>query len=190
MALVFFVILAVAPRAEAGVAFEHADIFYATPMSGTEYLALGSLQASLLGVSVASTDGFGFMFGGHGGFRIGPLSLGALYQRTQMFKPDLPGLNFNKLYGEVGINVQSGIVIVVLALAGGYAFYSAQLLEQQNGFGGRIGVAVDIYPTRWFSIGPGASADLMAYIRRPALMQGSVAASVGGSFELRIGFHL
>jgi len=161
-----------------------AEFFYITPIIGLEWINQGSASVSKSGVDTSSAKGVGLALGGHAGFALGPLRLGALYQRA--FVLDDAGLHFDKLYAEVGIAPRFGFVGLMFTLAGGYAFFGSQTIGIAHGAGGRATAAVDFYMGDHFSLGPEVSFDAAAYFP-----SGSTAvATYGVTGALRVGIHL
>lgn len=161
------------------------EIFYLTPIVGAEYVGLGSaaLQMDYQGVQTNSSSGVGLAYGAHAGFVLGNFRVGALYQRTQLFRDD--DLSVNKLYAEAGIGGRRGPVGLGLTLGGGWAFFNANGLSQRNGAGGRVTFAADFYLGRFFSLGPAVSVDGAAYFADE-----TVYGSWGITGVLRAGLHL
>ena len=128
----------------------------------------------------------GLAWGAYLGFRIGPISLDGLFQRTDLAKTgDGIGVTMTKIYADLGFNLGSRWIRSVLDFAFGYSFLDIDNAPRQQGFGGRIGVSLDFFPLRWLSIGPTASFDAQSYSTKT----GYIGAD-GGTFTGRIGFHL
>ncbi len=122
----------------------------------------------------------GTAFGVVLGSRLGLWSFALDYQRTQFIREQLFS---NKVYGQAAVNLQLSRLVVLLHLDLGYAGLGGDLRTAQ-GFGGKLGTALDFYPLRWLSVGAGAALDAGAYRGLPRLT-----GSVGGTFVVRIGVH-
>jgi hypothetical protein len=177
-------VLALCPaRAHAGVINKGIDFFYVDGTFGGEYEHIGFAGYGPQATTNGSSDTWGIAYGALAGFRIGMLSIGGLYQRTDV----MTGANYldlNKLYGEVGLNLRLGILMIVLHADIGYAFVNS-FGATFNGVGGKAGVAFDFYPVRILSIGPGADFDVQGYS-----LPSGFTGSYGATFQLRVGIHI
>jgi hypothetical protein len=169
--------------AHAGLLNKNIDFFYVDGTFGGEYEHIGFAGYGPNANTNGSADTWGIAYGALAGFRIGKLSIGGLYQRTDV----MTGANFldlNKLYGEVGLNLRLGILMIVLHADVGWAFVNSGGAIF-NGVGAKAGVAFDFYPIRILSIGPGAAFDVQGYS-----LPGGFTGSYGATFQLRVGIHI
>jgi hypothetical protein len=84
--------------------------------------------------------------------------------------------------------VRAKFIMTVLNFVFGCLFIDSQgamLSGRQNGFGGKVGIAVDFYPLKWLALGVGASVDLQGFVNN-----NSLTGSYGGTFTARAGIHL
>jgi hypothetical protein len=169
--------------AHAGLLNKDIDFFYVDGTVGGEFEHVGFVRTPTAITTSASSDTWGLSYGAIAGFRLHRLSLGLLYQRDDVLS-GANGLDLNKLYGEVGLNLRLGILMIVLKADVGYAFAQAYG-DLYNGVGAKVGAAFDFYPIRILSIGPGADFDVQGY-STPA----GFAGTYGATFQLRVGLHI
>ena len=171
--------------ADAGLLHKEIDVFQLTPFVGAEVTRYGFAGIDANGLTGGDFVATGVTFGALAGFKLGPLSLGVLYQRTEEIdKPPGLDLNLNKLYAEVGFNIRASIMIAVIHFDFGWAFFEANSKTEQ-GFGGKFGVALDFYPLKWLSLGLGVDCDLQGFDTEKKLIGG-----FGGTFVFRAGLHI
>jgi hypothetical protein len=144
------------------------------------------IQLPALSVKTGTFDASGLAWGAYLGFRLGPISLDALFQRTDLAQTgDGRGVNMHKLYADLGFNLGSSWIRSVIDIGFGYSFLDIEGTPRHQGFGGRVGVSLDFFPTKWLSVGPTASFDAQGYLTDNGLI-----GAYGGTFTGRIGFHL
>ena len=179
--------------AHAGGINESFDILHLRPFIGYEVSRVGTFDVQLKTSPSYKSDAFhvsGLAWGAFLGFRIGLISLDALYQRTDLAKTgDGRGVGMNKLYADLGFNLGSGKIRGVIDIGFGYSFLDIDGAQRSQGFGGRIGLSLDYFPSKWFSLGPTASFDAQGYNNSSGDNK-SVVGAYGGTFTGRIGFHL
>jgi hypothetical protein len=178
------VVSALSGSAHAGLLNKNIDFFFVDGTIGGEYEHLG-LQPPTLGApgGNGASDTWGVAYGAIAGFRIGKLSIGALFQRTDVLS-GINGVNLDKVYAQVGLNLRISILIIVLHADIGWAGLEyANTIN--NGVGAKGGVAFDFYPIRILSIGFGADFDVQGY----SLPSGFIS-SIGTTFGLRVGLHI
>ncbi len=180
-------------RAHAGIVKDYIDVVYVTPFVGLEIGRMG--YAGVNSASTTTAPGIksgsfvfdGLAYGGGAGFRIGGLSIGAIYQRTQADGPNAgSSLNLNKLYGEVGINIRTSFIMTIIHFDFGWAFFGQDGLSRQDGLGGKVGIALEFYPVRILSLGVGADFDAQGFFPSGS----SAIGTYGGTFLARVGLHL
>jgi hypothetical protein len=175
--------------ARAGGINNRFDILHLRPFIGYEISRVGSIQVLLPDGSYYKTDTFhasGLAWGGYLGFRLGLISLDALFQRTELaLTNDGRAVQMNKLYLDLGFNFGTSWLRSVLDLGFGYSWLDLEGVAPRQGFGGRIGLSLDFYPAQWFSVGPTAAFDAQGYS-----IHNGYTGAFGGTFAIRIGFHL
>jgi hypothetical protein len=172
------VVSALSGSAHAGLLNKNIDFFFVDGTIGGEYEHLGLRPGS-----PGASDTWGVAYGAIAGFRIGKLSIGAVFQRTDVLA-GIDGVNLDKVYAQVGLNLRISILIIVLHADIGWAGMEyANTIN--NGVGAKGGVAFDFYPIRILSIGFGADFDVQGY----SLQSGWIS-SIGTTFGLRVGVHI
>jgi hypothetical protein len=169
--------------AHAGLLNKNLDFFYVDGTFGAEYEHIGFTGFGPSAATDHSSDTWGIAYGALAGFRIGHLSIGGLYQRTDV----MTGANYldlNKLYAEVGLNLRVSILMIVLHADLGWAFANSGGATFE-GVGGKAGIAFDFYPVRILSIGPGADFDVQGYS-----LPSGFTGSYGFTLQLRVGIHI
>ena len=169
--------------ARAGLLNKDLDFVYVDGTLGAEYEHMGFVGVGPLASSKGASDTWGLAYGAAAGFRLGKLSIGALYQRTDVMS-GANNLDLNKLYAEAGLNLRLGILMIVLHADVGWAFVNSGTSTFQ-GVGAKGGVALDFYPIRILSIGPNVDFDVQGY----QLPSGFIS-SYGATFGLRVGLHI
>ncbi len=179
-------ILAAPNRAHAGLVFPNSDVFQLTPFVGAEVTRFGFAGLDSTGLKSGDYVASGITYGALGGFKLGPVSVGVLFQRTEeLDTPQNLSLNLNKLYGEIGMNVKAGKMIAVMHLDFGWAFFQPGNAKTEEGFGGKLGLALDFYPIKWLSLGGGVDLDIQGFDTERGLIGG-----FGGTFVFRVGLHI
>jgi hypothetical protein len=168
--------------AQAGLTNDKVDFLQLTPFVGYEVARIGFAGLGIPGFAAETGVASGATFGILAGMRFGLISFGFNYQRTQ-FPSEVAGIATNKLYGQLGINAQISIVNIITHFDFGWAYLNSDFGDF-SGFGGKVGLDLDIYLARFLSIGAGVSADL-GYYSGPNGFVGSA----GGTFVGRLGFH-
>ena len=187
-ALALALSLACPSVASAGGLDNAIDFLHFRPFVGYEISHVDTIEAHVQDLSVKTTsfDASGLAWGAYLGFRLGPISLDALYQRTDLAQTnDARGVTMQKLYADLGLNFGHDWIRSVVDIAFGYSFLDIDGTPRHQGFGGRIGISLDFFPTHWFSLGPTASFDAQGYST-----ENGIIGAYGGTFTLRIGFHL
>jgi len=161
--------------------------FYITPEAGWE---LGNLSRAIFSGDTATRQNVyynGAAVSVAIGGRWDMFNLGLRYQGTVTNNGALNDLNFHKMYAEAGINFVGRHVVSNLFFDFGYAALISNVVSA-NGLGGKLGLTVDFYPVKWFSIGPAASFDAQGFVPRTA---GTAwVSALGGTLFGRIGFHI
>jgi hypothetical protein len=179
-------VLSAAGPARAGLLKRSIDFFQITPFVGGEVARVGFTSIDTTG-KVTSGDflGAGLAWGALAGFRLALINLGVLYQRTDFMKdPTDQSIVFNKLYAQLGFNFPIRILVIVLHFDFGWAFLDYKDAPNQQGFGGKVGLAFDFYPHRVVSLGVGADFDGQGFMTPSGLV-----GTYGGTFTFRTGFH-
>jgi hypothetical protein len=160
--------------------------FYANPEIGLEF---GGISRGSVTGTTGKPGGVGFANGIVSlalGARFGMLNLGIRYQGSYAGQTQLQDLQFHKLYGEVGMNWRSDRWVANAFFDLGYSALVSHV-SFMNGLGGKLGLGIDFYFSKWFSVGPVASFDVQGF--DSATNQGWIN-TIGASFIGRVGFHI
>jgi hypothetical protein len=149
--------------------FSHGlEFIYFNVEGGYQSVGLRTLHTSNLLPETASTSGGGPFFGLGGGVRLIFLTLGPRFRIGQ-----IDGWNTWTLDAEAGIHLPLGHVEPYFTFAVGYARFSANNADTTvpsadvsiRGFNARLGMGIDYYASKNFTIGANATAEILAMSR-------------------------
>lgn len=183
---------------QAGIVKKDIDFIFITPTLGVEvdrffflksnFTAIGALTNTL--ITSYDQTAVGLSAGAQAGMRFGPIGFFVDYQRTWNLKldPVIDKLYFDqhKLYLGVAFCTRSDFMVTNFRVEFGWTRLDMSNQSDFDGWGGKLGVGIDFYPLKWLSIGPQIDFDGQGY--NPPT--GGIAGAVGGTFALRLGFHI
>ncbi len=147
--------------------FSHGlELIYFNAEGGYQNVGLRTLHTSNLLPETASTSGGGPFFGLGGGVRLIFLTLGPRFRIGQ-----IDGWSTWTLDAEAGIHLPLGRVEPYFTFAAGYAKLTASDSQVMTsgidvrGFNARLGLGLDYYASKNFTIGASASAEILAMSR-------------------------
>ena len=172
--------------AHAGLWKKSIDFFQITPFVGAEVGRIGFAGISPAGaISAGDFVGTGLAWGALAGVRLAIVNLGFLFQRTDLMTlPSDDPIVISKLYFQLGINIPSKFVVFIVHADFGWAYFDLATAPTQQGFGGKLGLALDFYPVRVWSLGIGADFDAQGYVTSSGVL-----GAYGGTFTFRTGLH-
>lgn len=150
--------------------FSHGlEFIYFNVEGGYQNVGLRTLHTSNLLPETASTSGAGAFFGLGGGVRLIFLTLGPRFRIGQ-----IDGWSTWTLDAEAGIHLPLGRVEPYFIFALGYARFAANGSDTTfpsltditiRGFNARLGLGIDYYASKNFTIGASATAEILAMSR-------------------------
>lgn len=185
-------------EAHAGIVKKDIDFLFIVPTVGVEvdrffFVQSNFTAAGLIGGNLLSSydqTTVGVTAGGQAGMRFGPIGFLVDYQRTWNLKldPEISGLHFNqhKLYLGFALTPRYDFLVVNFRIEFGWTRLDMASQSDWDGWGGKLGVGLDFYPIKWLSLGPQIDFDGQGF--NPPT--GSITGAVGGTFALRLGFHI